>query len=394
MSSSDSPPGIRPGYLLPLALLLVCAVAGVVAYIASGAPSGRDPSGTGTADPFKPSALASVAEPDVVLYVSRAGEDSDNDCTGAARPCRSLARAIKLSLALAGDKKKQIKLGRGELEIGCNHLSGARNLRITGEGPKLTVLRGPFPGGGGNRPCALLAVSGEEITLEGFTLAGIADHTGDGIGVRVNGPAAGVLLQDLRFDGRALKAGRPGAMGLQLNGAPGKEARGVTVLRSQFLGFSAKAGILVKGPMVALKVYSSVFYGNDRGIGISSDQAFRGSLRVTVENCIFHKNVMGISAHSLPSEQDVYHLDYNLFGEGGSERVPRGSHDIHDKEPRFVDPPRDFSLQSTAGGHKRCSPAIDRGDPAHDHAREPAPSGGRINLGINGNTAAAARSCR
>ena len=396
MSSSDSPPRIRPGYLLLSALVLVCAAAAVVAYLASGETSGRDSTDAGSVDPFRPSSLGEAAEPDVVLYVSPTGEDADNnDCSSASVPCRSLARALELVSAMGAEKKKQIKLGPGVLEIGCNVLPGVRNLRITGEGPKLTSLRGPFPGGKSQRPCALLAISGANITLEGFSLEGIAAHTGDGIGLRINGPAAGVLLQDIRFDGRArVRGGRPGTMGLQLNGAKGKEAKEVTVLRSQFLGFTSKAGILVKGPSVAVRVYNSVFYGNDRGIGISPDRASRSNLQVTVENCIFHKNVMGISAGQAPSGDDVYRLDHNLFFKGGSERVPRGRHDLYQTRPRFVDPPKDFSLQTTAGGHGQCSPAIDRGDPAHDHSKEPAPAGGRINLGIHGNTAAAARSCR
>ncbi len=45
----------------------------------------------------------------------------------------------------------------------------------------------------------------------------------------------------------------------------------------------------------------------------------------------------------------------------------------------------DFHLQST-------SPAIDAGDPASPFANEPAPNGGRVNLGYDGNTAAAATS--
>lgn len=393
--STDSVPAFRPVHLLLGALLLLSAAAAAVTLLASDETSGGASAGAG-ADPFRPSSVGDAAEPDLVLYVSGdgGGDDDGNNCSDAKKPCRGLARAIKLATARGADQQKQIILGAGRLEIDCNVLSGVRDLRITGQGPQRTSLVGPFPGDKDRRPCALFMISGKNITLEGFSLLGIADHMGDGIGVRVNGPAVGVLLRDLRFDGRVSAAGqRPGAMGLQLNGAPGKEARDVTVLRSQFLGFKSKAGILVKGPSVAVRIYNSVFHDNDRGIGISSDRASRSNLRVTVENCIFHKNEMGISAAAAPSGGDVYRLDYNLFFRGGSERVPRGEHSMFEENPHFVDPPRDFSLQTTAGGHHRCSPAIDRGDPAHDHSREPSPAGGRINLGIRGNTTSAARSC-
>ena len=395
MSSSDPPPAIKPRYLLLSALVLVCAAAGAVAYLAFGETSDGGSAATRGGDPFRPAVVGEALEPDHVLFVSRAGADASNVCSSASKPCRTLARALDLARAMAGDKKKQIKLAAGTLEIGCNTLSGLANLRLTGQGPELTSLVGPFPSSKDLRPCSLLLISGKNITLEGFSIKGIADHSGNGIGVRVNGPASNVLLLDLRIDGRARAAGqRPGAMGLQLNGEPNKEVKEVTVLRSQFLGFKLKAGILIKGPSVALRVYNSVFHDNDRGIGISSDQASRSTLKVTVKNCIFHGNVMGISANRAPSGDDLYLLDYNLFFKGGSERVPRGRHSMFGLEPHFVNPPEDFSLQTTTAGHHKCSPAIDAGDPAHEYSLEPAPAGGRINLGIKGNTRWAARPCR
>jgi len=66
----------------------------------------------------------------------------------------------------------------------------------------------------------------------------------------------------------------------------------------------------------------------------------------------------------------------------------------------------DYHLQSTAGRWDPSanggaggwvvdavhSPAIDAGDPASDYADEPSPNGGRVNMGVYGNTAQASKS--
>lgn len=70
-------------------------------------------------------------------------------------------------------------------------------------------------------------------------------------------------------------------------------------------------------------------------------------------------------------------------------------------DPRFADAAYgDFRLQSTGGrwdgthwlADSLTSPCIDAGDPAADCAAEPAPNGGRVNLGFDGNTPFASRS--
>ena len=60
----------------------------------------------------------------------------------------------------------------------------------------------------------------------------------------------------------------------------------------------------------------------------------------------------------------------------------------------------DFHVQSTAGSchggtwtnDLNNSPCIDAGDPGSDYALEPAPNGGRVNIGAYGNTACASKS--
>jgi hypothetical protein len=69
-------------------------------------------------------------------------------------------------------------------------------------------------------------------------------------------------------------------------------------------------------------------------------------------------------------------------------------------DPLFADPAEhDYRLKSLGGrwnGVKwaidtETSPCVDAGDPASDYADEPAPNGGRINIGRHGNTAEASK---
>ncbi len=77
-----------------------------------------------------------------------------------------------------------------------------------------------------------------------------------------------------------------------------------------------------------------------------------------------------------------------------------GSNNIS-ADPLFVDPVAgDFHLKSRAGHWTTngwvidsiTSPCIDAGDPTFDYSNEPAPNGGRVNMGYYGNTAQASKS--
>jgi len=340
-------------------------------------------------DPSLLSGAAEAYDPEHVFEISRAARD----CASEPGPCLELVRVIERVRRLEDGASKQIKLAAGNHTIGCNDLSGIDNLRITGQGSEVTTLAGPFPARDGRRSCPLFDVAGKNITLEGFTLTGIAGDPGEGSGVRVKAASSGVKIVDLRIDGRARQGG-PGAMGVQLVGVAHQRVDDVTILRSQLIGFKEKAGVIIKSPSVSVRIYNSVFHDNDRGIGISSLEGARPDLKVAIKNCIFSDNIMGISANLEPTSDAHYLIDYNLFHRGGTERVPAGSDNLFNRSPLFVNAPEDLSLQSTAGGHAGCSPAIDAGDSSHDHSHEPMPAGGRINMGIKGNTAAAALSCR
>ena len=80
---------------------------------------------------------------------------------------------------------------------------------------------------------------------------------------------------------------------------------------------------------------------------------------------------------------------------------PTGTNGNISEDPLFEDAPEgDYHLESeaghwTAGGwvaDATTSPCIDAGDPASDFANEPAPNGGRVNMGVYGNTVEASKS--
>jgi hypothetical protein len=108
------------------------------------------------------------------------------------------------------------------------------------------------------------------------------------------------------------------------------------------------------------------------GVGIASDEA------LDVSYCDLYGNVRG-----------------NFLG-----FTPTGAGDIS-LDPLFADPANwDFHLKSRGGRWTRSawviedvhSPCIDAGDPASDYATEPAPNGGRLNIGAYGNTPRASKS--
>ena len=152
---------------------------------------------------------------------------------------------------------------------------------------------------------------------------------------------------------------------------------------------------------------------------ISVDQ---GSLSVT-NSALFSEGANGriYSFGSSASAMNSYRGDYNhytfrkngsLLAEqrlqvGGSEyynSIPvwndavGSDYHSHTLDPKFADAQNgDFHPRSTEGRwtstgwvvDSELSPLIDAGDPAWDFSREPAPHGGRINIGAYGNTAQA-----
>lgn len=94
----------------------------------------------------------------------------------------------------------------------------------------------------------------------------------------------------------------------------------------------------------------------------------------------------------------------DLYGNTGGDYVnwpdKTGSNGNISANPLFVDPSGGKFALKSQGGHWTgstwvndtvTSPCIDAGDPASPFANEPAPNGGRVNMGFEGNTAYASR---
>jgi len=139
----------------------------------------------------------------------------------------------------------------------------------------------------------------------------------------------------------------------------------------------------------------------------------------TIKNCILWGNEAGhasqLQAHSFISFTPIKVMYCDIQGGWGDADV---SSDIAitwvgniDADPRFANPGHwngttwvdgDYHLESTGGRYNPAtgqwvvdsmhSPCIDTGDPASDVGDEPAPNGGRINMGAYGGTAEASKS--
>ncbi|MCE7943730.1 MAG: hypothetical protein DYG95_19285 [Chlorobi bacterium CHB1] len=133
--------------------------------------------------------------------------------------------------------------------------------------------------------------------------------------------------------------------------------------------------------------------GQGRGVAISGQamlinntihncatavQITTGAAAAVVKNNLITNNSIGIdnnAANGVHRYNDVYNNEVNYAGAFNFSGVG----DIS-LAPRFLDPAaNDFRLQNT-------SPALDAGDPADAVGEEPAPNGGRIDLGAYGGT--------
>jgi subtilisin family serine protease/subtilisin-like proprotein convertase family protein len=150
---------------------------------------------------------------------------------------------------------------------------------------------------------------------------------------------------------------------------------------------------------------------------------YGGSSNLTVRNNIFHVSgaekyavqLVNVWADPLVYRHDYDYNDYFVTDDAavGYYLAPRtdlsawqaaigkDAHSIS-VDPLFADPAGgDFHLKSQGGRYEPAtgtwvidsvhSPAIDAGDPASPFANEPAPHGGRINMGAYGNTAQASK---
>ncbi len=334
-------------------------------------------------------------EPEVQLHVELGGVDEGNDCLDPASPCASLSHALAQAATLGESTHKQLLVGPGSHAVQGLVLEGVPNLHITGSGVGNSTLQGPYPSQV-TPSLPLLTIQSDQVVVEGFTIRGIAADAGSGAGISVEGSELWIALRDLRFDGR-LDDGNAGGMGVQVRGGDPKLPIHVDIERVQILFFTIKAGILVKGSASQTHISSSTFYGNDCGLGITPgvDGLSDGLVQVTVIDSIFSENDIGLSICDLQQHETSTLVSYSMFSNNlvDVENVAEGEGLFTTADPHFRDAPEDLSLESTGSGDVHCSPGINAGSPESSYRAEPAPNGGRIDLGHLGGSSAASFSC-
>lgn len=104
-----------------------------------------------------------------------------------------------------------------------------------------------------------------------------------------------------------------------------------------------------------------------------------------IENCVIHSNAKSVVNPFSHNSSNDARISYSLLEEESLPLYYSNSGGlILNLPPQFIDPAnRDYNLEQN-------SPCIDTGDPSDDFSNEPEPNGGRINMGVNGNTNRAA----
>ncbi|MEA1929198.1 MAG: right-handed parallel beta-helix repeat-containing protein [Candidatus Auribacterota bacterium] len=171
-------------------------------------------------------------------------------------------------------------------------------------------------------------------------------------------------------------------------------------------------------------INNCLIYDNDSGDYMDHGGIYVYDSDVEINNCTLWNNrqngicASGSSAIARIKNSIIYqsnrrniiaisgtiNISYSLYD--GKEYTQSGGVIVHgsgnlNSDPLFIDGAgHDFHLRSE-GGHWNgsgwtvdtdTSPCIDTGDPASDYSNEPSPNGGRINMGVYGNTDEASKS--
>lgn len=230
------------------------------------------------------------------------------------------------------------------------------------------------------------------IALEGCSITASGAASGDGIYLE---PARSVVVKNCLIAGfsncgiavidngyRTLEEGAPLIENCTIAG----NRYGVVFSR----GYQLAYGAFIRNSIIA---------GNSE-LDLASKAYTSGSSSYPVgiaEGSIAYSLISDDGA-ALPFSQNYY--DHPLLGK--IRRIEAATYSNRAiGEPLFANAANgDYHLKSAAGRWNGSawvtdavsSPAIDAGDPASAYAREPAPNGGRINLGCYGNTAEASKS--
>ncbi|MBN1186127.1 MAG: right-handed parallel beta-helix repeat-containing protein [Bacteroidales bacterium] len=222
------------------------------------------------------------------------------------------------------------------------------------------------------RDSSALKINGENIILKNLTIKGLLNT-----GCEMHCYDSSIEITDCYFEN----------VEVRLHNSSQSIIHGNTFYESPLILYSSDLTIknnLFNSGGIYLN-YSSPEISNNtlvyRGIGLSSP-----SFPVIKNNIIAWSDAPGISCYNTYGTSIPVLLYNNLWRNGdwrnGNDNYKgceSGAHDIS-IPPSFInESENDFHLQ-------RTSQCVDAGDPSSDFSNEPAPNGGRINLGAYGNT--------
>ncbi len=281
-------------------------------------------------------------------------------------------------------------------------------LTLRGEGMWVTTIKGrEIPWGEESDPDPTVHITGSAVTLSGFTI------TGGYPGVRVDGET--VVLEENHITSNRAVVGE-GKIFCEMAGQNGLgvlvTGDGCTIRRNLIVhngetfdgeGAGIKA-ISVKSLLIESNTIcdnsggNGAWYGNGYGVYAADSE---GTLinNIIADNDAWDGPNAGILGYGVYVKgNSLFSISYNNVWSNDNDAtrwdenevdevinyygVQPGAHDIS-RDPLFVDRER-YELQQK-------SPCIDAGDPESDFSLEPAPNGGRINLGAYGNTVLAAQ---
>ncbi len=252
-----------------------------------------------------------------------------------------------------------------------------------------------------------LYLSGNSLTITGNrvleNIVGQSAGYGWGGGIAVIGEETSAVLSDNLFSGNyAPSAGG----GVFIDDGADATLDHELIVKNQ-CGRRGGAGVWVDGideTHGSTSAFSHCTIADNQCIGESGCEMGGAGLLVeassvaTVENCIFWGNGGDDFHKDNTSQITITYTD--------SEETVAGTGNFS-SNPFFADPTNsDYHLQSTAGRWDSAgsggagawvvdlnqSPCIDKGNPASGFGNEPIPNGGRVNMGVYGNTAEASKS--
>ncbi len=243
-------------------------------------------------------------------------------------------------------------------------------------GPRTTFIAGAEATGGGNGSNAVRGVYMSAGVLYGFTVtnghtmtSGDTDFDRSGGGINMcggSGLASNCVLAGNSADARGGGGSYGTLTGCTLSGnSSGADGGGS--------GFCTLTGCTLSGNLA-------------QGHG-------GGSYDGTLKNCIVYHNTAGIQGDNWSGGTLSYCC--TIPDPGGTGNITNA--------PLFAGPASgDFHLKSVAGrwdpaalawtNDAVTSPCVDAGDPVSAYDNEPAPRGGRVNMGVHGNTGEASKS--